>query len=279
MMSEGQAGQPGGTMVKEWIVRATDGSRHVDGGLALALIQQVGRARFADVLLQQVNRHAAFEHCTIYELTLDAADRLACRVLDAASRHQVPTAHKTSILFAQKYSRLDVNRRYLGHPNAPARQVATYFLARDLPHHEYRETCYTRNGLVDRFSLLSMERPDCAVALNFYKSSRQGKTESSEREQLLWNAPLLLEAAMRHASMLRPAPSRSGADLLARIASPEPLTPRESQLCSLLLEGLTVQQAADRMGIRPTTAVTLKKRGFARLGLRSKEELLRRCAA
>lgn len=265
-------------MVKQWIVDGQGWSRRVDGALALALMQHVGRAGFAQALLTQVNRTAAFEHCTVYELEQEAGDGITCSVLDAASRHRAPTALKTSTLFARRFSQLDVNRRYIDGAAPRGGLFATYFLSRDLPHHDYRDACYARNGLLDRFSLVSVGQGGSALALNFYKGQAQGAASGCERDQLLWHAPLLVEAAARHAALLRPVPVRSGEDLLARVPAHAALTAREAQLCMLLMEGHTVHDAASRMGVRPTTAITLKKRAFARLGVRTREELLRRSA-
>jgi DNA-binding CsgD family transcriptional regulator len=66
--------------------------------------------------------------------------------------------------------------------------------------------------------------------------------------------------------------------MLARVSALASLTERETQVCCLLLEGLKVPEVALRMGIKASTATTLKKRAFTRMGVRTKEELLRRLA-
>jgi DNA-binding CsgD family transcriptional regulator len=156
--------------------------------------------------------------------------------------------------------------------------LASYFLSRDLPFAEYRDACYARNGLLDRFSVVAIEPGGAAaVALNLYRSERRGPLSPADREQLLRCGPLLAAAAARHVQMLRPA-CGDPRDLLARIPAAASLSTREAQLCCLLLDGLTVDAAADRMGIKPTTAITLKKRAFARLGARTRQDLLRLAA-
>ena len=260
-------------MFNEWEIESGNWSRPVHGALAVGLMQHVGHAGFAQALLGHVNAHAEFEHCTIYELLLERSSMVTCRVLDAASRRAIPTARETSRLFAQKFAQHEVNGRFLTGSRSRRGDFATHFLSRDLPHPDYREVCYTRNGLADRFSLVRVEG-DRALALNFYKGTLRGETVGSEREHLLGNAPFLVEAVARHAALTQPSRRPSGADLLARLTTHVALTEREAQVCALLLEGFTVPQAAIRMGIRPSTATTLKKRAFVRLGVRTKEEML-----
>ncbi len=264
-------------MVNVWEIESKNWSRPVPGDMALALIRQLGHAGFAQELLGQVNALADFEHCTVYEFRLDGCTEVSCRVLDAASRRPIPTARETSRLFAQKFAQHDINGRFLTDSHVRRGIFATHFLSRDLTHQDYREVCYTRNALVDRFSLITVE-DGRALTINFYKGANRGETAGSEQVNLLCNAPLLLEAAVRHTALMYPSPCHTGADMLARVSALASLTERETQVCCLLLEGLKVPEVALRMGIKASTATTLKKRAFTRMGVRTKEELLRRLA-
>jgi DNA-binding CsgD family transcriptional regulator len=264
--------------MRQWTVRPSTWSGSVDGRLALVAIELAGQPGFAEGLLREINRLACFEHCTVFRFADDRAGRPGCEVVDAASRHRIGTAHHTSALYADRFASLDVNLRYVERGASDAIH-ATHFAAQELPHPDYRDACYVRNGLIDRVSLMRWSDVRSAVSLNFYRSQRHGRTSSHERDLLLQASPILLRAAMLHAERIDPERAPGGESLLSRLAGARTLTPRERQLLVLVLDGLTVADAAARMGVRLSTAVTLKRRGFGRLGVRSKEELLRRLAS
>jgi DNA-binding CsgD family transcriptional regulator len=265
-------------MIKQWTLDGAESWRPLDNRLAIAALAHVGRSGFADHLLAELEHAGRFEHCTVFGFDTQQRGRVSCSVVDAASRHQVATARRTSALFADRFAHLDVNGRYLGDGAHRAGIFATYFVAQDLPHSDYRDACYIRNGLVDRFSVVTVNPANRgAIALNLYRSARLGPMRTCDREQLLRCAPILALAGVRHAEMLRADPGNA-VDMLLRIPGSTRLTARESELCTLLLEGATLNAAAERMEIKASTAITLKKRAFARLGVRSREDLLRLAA-
>jgi DNA-binding CsgD family transcriptional regulator len=264
--------------MKQWTVRPSSWSGTVDARLALATVELAGRPGFAEGVLREINRIACFDHCTVFLFADDRTGRPGCEVVDAASRHQLATARQTSALYADRFANLDPNLHCVERGAGEAIH-ATQIAASELPHPDYRDACYVRNGLIDRVSLMSWADTRRAVSLNFYRSRRHGETSAHECAVLLQASPILLRAAMRHADALDPPRARGGADLLARLSDADALTPREREVIALVLDGASVTEAAVRMGVRPSTAITLKKRGFGRLRVRSKEALLRRLAA
>ncbi len=53
------------------------------------------------------------------------------------------------------------------------------------------------------------------------------------------------------------------------------LTPRETEVCQLLLEGLKTGEVADRLGMSPSTAKVHRQHVFAKLGVETVGELVR----
>ncbi len=262
-------------MAREWTVGSSERNSLADMRIALVAIDSVEKVGFAESMLGAVNTCAAFEHCTVFRFTKDASHHIGCSILDAASRHNTTVARHTSELFIERFAQFDSNTRYLG-LECPDIVQASYFSTRDLVHHEYRSCCYDRNGLIDRLSFAITDGCDSVVTFNLYRSIRQGNISSHECAALIGAAPVIARAALRHANCARSANVARGIDLMQRLRDSHTLTRREHQLCALLLDGLTLRVAAEEMGIKLSTATTLKKRAFARLHLQTKDDLLRR---
>jgi DNA-binding CsgD family transcriptional regulator len=52
------------------------------------------------------------------------------------------------------------------------------------------------------------------------------------------------------------------------------LSKREYEICAHLITGKTVPEAAEILGVRTATAESYVKRAFAKLGVRTKRELI-----
>lgn len=262
-------------MAKEWSVEPSGTAGTGNMGIAVAAIDSSGRAGFAESMLGAINASAAFEHCTVFRFTRDAGQGIGCTILDAASRYHTPVARHTSRIFVQSFAQYDWNTRYLD--PAPANLVrASYFSTRDILHHEYRASCYDRNGLIDRLSFAINDGCDAVVTFNLYRSIRRGLIGSHECASLIRMAPVIAHASLRHAKASKKKGAERGIDLVGRLPNADTLTPREIYLCTLLLEGFSIREAAEKMGVQASTATTLKKRAFARLNLKTKEDMLRR---
>jgi DNA-binding CsgD family transcriptional regulator len=257
--------------MRHWTVAAAPSTVPIAQRVALQGVERLGGAGFAAALLGGLRTGLDFDHCTLFRFDVVAPGEVACRVVDAASGAGTPTARRTSDLYVRRFARLDVNAA-LSASVPPGQVVATQVTTADVTDAEYRACCYERNGLVDRLSLLARSGRRSAVALNFYRAARAGVTTDRERSTLLDAAPMLMGLAMRHAELV----DVDAAAAIRRLPGGDRLTPRELDACALLVEGWTVAQAADRLGVRPSTVVTLKRRAFARLELRTTDALLRR---
>lgn len=266
-------------MIQHWTMSGPGLQSSIDSRVALIAVELAGRAGFVQTLLSALEPVGGFEHCTVFRLEVDQADDVRCDVVDTASRHRAITAHRTSTLFAARFAHLDVNAAFVAEPRPQARVMASHFLAKDLPDAEYRHACYNSNGLGERLSLVARSPAGrSAVSLNLYRSACRGPMLEGQRDALLRCGPVLAASAARHAHAVRPV-RRSAAEMVATLPGAVGLSPRERELCCLLVDDLSLGAAADRMNIRPTTAITLKKRAFARLGVRTREGLLRALAA
>lgn len=114
-----------------------------------------------------------------------------------------------------------------------------------------------------------------------------GHPEAPRRAVLLCEEPrieAILQSAnaVELAGMTLPAmlaicrlPRSPSPDRPARLARLFDLPPREAELAIALADGLTIAEAADRMGLTIETARNYSKRLYARLGVRGQAELVR----
>ncbi|WP_247873601.1 helix-turn-helix transcriptional regulator [Burkholderia sp. LS-044] len=91
-------------------------------------------------------------------------------------------------------------------------------------------------------------------------------------------ALIVLPLAAMHESLVGAKHSgkeRSGApsDTIGRWLN-ERLTPREAQVCSAFIQGMTTQAIAASMGVKPSTVETFAKRAFVKLEIDSRRQLL-----
>lgn len=121
------------------------------------------------------------------------------------------------------------------------------------------------------------ERELMAEAANF-----TGPTPGPPRPLLLFDHPRLEALLTTTTDMPRPSmlvlcrlPNARTAASAQRLASLFDLPPREAELAIALNEGLSIAEAAERMGLTLETARNYSKRLYAKLGVRGQPELVR----
>ena len=207
---------------------------------------------------------------TVFAYPADAAPVMVSGASANGSRCTVPAGDA----YVRRFWRQDGNRPIVARASrAAAASVVVHQMGADeITDPEYRHVCYAANRIGARLCVLVSAGPRAWLGANFYRDRACGDFSAGETAELHGLAPLLAEAALRHHRLV--GGTASAADRL-RAAQPA-LTEREVQVLALLAAGLTVDGAAAELGIKPTSVITYRNRGYQRLGIHSRRELFAR---
>lgn len=236
-----------------------------------------------------------------------------CAVLPAASCAVYRTGAFCKPAFFMSASRgipdttLDCWRAYLSGPylgdrslyrETSARKAASqlsHITAQEVPP-EHRAKVYEAHGVAERLSIVEPQGDGALFAINFYRHRHQRPFSDAQIGAFEQLAPALLALTHKHLALrgpvlgpeagpwARPAgappalpPGRSGmppafAAEQLRALNPA-LTERECEVCAGILQGLTADGIACRLGLSVPTVKTYRNRAFTRLGIHFRNEL------
>ncbi|MCW5641083.1 MAG: helix-turn-helix transcriptional regulator [Rhodoferax sp.] len=240
-------------------------------GLAMDLMAAIGSDDFADRLIGAVEPALPANHCTVFALRNNGR----VQVVSTASVIGDAAADTAQAYARMGFDRQDSNMAWLAARKA-ARQTQYWLghqFAEEVANEQYRRVCYGENGIRERLSLLVLYPDGYRVAISFYRNHSQADFAESD---LAWlrGVSRLIAAAVRH--HVQQCHRSSGAGDTA--ALPEQrmaqLPRREREMLAHILDGCTTREAAERMGVAQTTALTYRYRAFAHLDVRNQRELL-----
>lgn len=241
--------------------------------LAMDLIAAIGAKDFAAHLIAAVHPALPVNHCTVF--ALQGSGRV--EVVSSAS-----VIGDVATVTAQAYAdmgfdRQDSNMVWLSRRKTAQR--VQYWLghqfAEDVANAQYRRVCYGETGIRERLSLLVLFPDGYRVAISLYRNHAYADFSPADltwlRGAARWiGATVRQHVGLRSASPAAAAPGPLQGKLMALLSG------RERELVSHVLDGCTTKEAAQRMGIAQTTALTYRYRAFARLDVRNQRELLSR---
>jgi DNA-binding CsgD family transcriptional regulator len=263
--------------MQHWVLpRGAAARASIDCARAARLIEAVGDPdppALARGLLATVRHHFAVHHCTVFAYPVDAAPMMVSGASADGSRCTVPAGDA----YVRRFWSMDGNRGIVSRATrgAAATVVVHRMAADEIADPEYRHICYAANGIGDRLCVLSAAGPQLWLGVSLYRNRSHGAFSAGETGVFHGLAPLLAQAATRHHGLL---PRRGSAAERLRAAQPA-LSAREVQVLALLADGLTVDGVAAELGIKPTSVVTYRNRGYQRLGIRTRRELFARMLA
>jgi DNA-binding CsgD family transcriptional regulator len=146
----------------------------------------------------------------------------------------------------------------------------THCHAQEIPQ-KHRQGIYTRNGLRERASLVRIKDDGSLLAINLYRSERQGAFHDADIDVLCRLGEPLFSCVNLHMRLSGAgAPADEGAGLPGPLKD---LPRREREVCDRLLRGWTYEGVAADLGISAGTVKTYRDRAFERLGLHHRNEL------
>jgi DNA-binding CsgD family transcriptional regulator len=146
--------------------------------------------------------------------------------------------------------------------------------AHDIVDPAYRNACYDNAGTTQRFGIFRQLKDNNNLFIGIYRSACAQALSPADLHYLELLADCLGEAAVQRYSVMPQAYSLSANKLdLIQSELKTKLSKREYDLILHIARGLTIPAASRAMGIKAASAVTYRNRGFAKLNIRTQQEL------
>jgi DNA-binding CsgD family transcriptional regulator len=148
--------------------------------------------------------------------------------------------------------------------------------------HHYRE-CFDLLRIGDRITFLYGDN-ELFLRLSFYRfvdrpTFMNGEIDTAHRAQAFFRTATarhygLISTSGSHA--LRCIPDRASMRERLRTLNAA-LSPREIEVCAMILQGITAEGISIEIGVSKTSVVTYRKRAYAKLGIATRNELFAAC--
>lgn len=246
-----------------------------------ALLAKLGlsdRHAVAEDVLHLLGPLVPLAQCTIFSFEGTGRPRTVA-VGDRARTRELPDISQA---YVQRFYRLDGAQQAMQAHEAAARKappqrphiVLHRQAASDVPHPEYRQTCYALPQVAERLAILSLHEGRRWLSVNLYRGLEHGLFSDTEIATVQALAPLIVQAVRLHYTG-----QVLGSDLMAlmmdRLALRGPvLTARDEDVVRGLLQGLSTQALAERLGLTAASAQTYTKRLYRKLGVSGHKELV-----
>ncbi len=231
-------------------------------------IGAIGRAPFASEALGGLHTAFGAASWSVYRLRRDAPPTLH---LSASRGVPDTTAACFSIYRDEGLYRGDSSFQAVQALPQPGAAVMLRMRADEAPSADHRDAIYRRHGISERLSVACLEDGGGLLAVNLYCHAPAHGFAAGTLEGFGLTAATLLAAVQRHLDdetmqVLPPRRER----LRQRCAQ---LTERELDVLEALLDGLTYDGIAARLGLSVATVKTYRARAFERLGLHFRSQL------
>ncbi len=136
---------------------------------------------------------------------------------------------------------------------------------------EHRTKVYDAHGVSERVSVVSREDDGGLFALNVYRHAHQRALRDAELADFGQLGSMLMAMTRKHLALV---PGHAAMQPAERLQALQPdLTPRELEICALILDGMTHDGVAAHTGLGVPTVKTYRNRAFTKLGIHFKSEL------
>ncbi len=250
-------------------------------GKVTALMGKLGasdRHAVAEEILRLLATWVPMAQCTIFSFegagrprTLAVGDQARTRALPDISQAYVQRFYRLD--GAQQAMQMHHQTALAASPQQP-HIVLHRQAAYEVEHPEYRQICYEWPRVAERLAILSLHEGRRWLSVNLYRGLEHGLMTDQELATVQALAPLIVQAVRLHYTG-----HVLSADLMAllldRLALRGPLlTPRDLDVVRGLLEGLSTEQLAERLGLTLASAQTFTKRIYRKLGMSGHKALV-----
>lgn len=245
----------------------------VAGPLGLRdVVQAVGSDDFGACLGTTLHQQLAVDQVMVFQTVGQAPWRtlVAHNVLNASVAERLATA------YTQHFWARDPNRSAIRGlmPKQVELQAFEDLFAVDA---QYRNTLFVEPKLVDKMSLF-FRGASATFYINFYRGASAGLFGRADFDRLQLTCGFLSALVEKHAMLVEPSQACTVVQMegLFRAAQPKlraSLSSRELQTCARVVLGYSSEAIAIDLGVSVHSAVTFRKRAFAKFGIATHQEL------
>lgn len=248
--------------------RSSFPSSHLPGGAEL--IGSIGTDAFPRRLFASIHALTRAHHVTAFAFSRERAPQ----VLVAENTGSRPVSGGIAALYASTYWRQDLANEVTWLRPGRADRWMVRTAASEIVQGDYKHSCYTSVNLSGRVCV-SFGDPDDCTRLSFYSQTGARFSEGELDNIAAWS-DILISMLRKHASMVPAEPEPVAGFEAALRRLPEHLPDREVEVCDGILRGVSSEGIALKLGVSINTVRTYRKRAYARLGISSQNELMRR---
>ena len=252
----------------------------------LTLVNTVGEAEFEAAYFAVFNDLLSLWSCTAFEFRRNSPPR--CILAAAPTKESVDRVKSNAQRYVQRGYKDDPNLRFANAEDNAGIEIRSLADA-DFDDDAYRSRYFNRSSTRDKIFILSADA-DRVIYANFYRGNFQDCFDEADKKRLQKYAKLCVSFLDRHirfcgaamdsgqvffeeSPILREVRYQQVLDLLSGFD----ISPREAEICTMIVIGHTTQGISLELGISKNTVITHRRRAYEKLGISSQNELFGKC--
>ena len=237
-----------------------------------SLMGGIGGANFSETVLEAVNYLAEFDHCTLFEFHGEEAPA----VVGISSWEPSNRVARSTEAYLGRFHHMEPVRALLHEEGE--RVFLRYHHSGEIRDTEFRRSCYESAAILDRLSIVASTRPGSWFVVNMFRDAAHGVLPEAQLDAVAEHAFLVAMAARRHAQLRAATAATAAAPRWEILDAPAHLlSPRERQVCSLIVAGHSQSEIAAQLGILLSSVVTFRKRAYQKLDVSDARALRLKC--
>ena len=252
----------------------------------LALVDSVGELEFENAYFTVFDDLLDLWSCTAFEFLRHAPPR--CILAAAPNKKSVERVKSNAQRYVQRGYKDDPNLRFAETQANSSIEIRSLADA-EFDDDAYRSRYFSRASTRDKIFILSAD-DDRVIYANFYRETFQPCFDDADKKKLQKYAKLCVSLLKRHIKF-----SENSVDVpqtfldetqiqrqvryqqVFELLSGYQISPREAEICTMIVIGHTTQGISLDLGISKNTVITHRRRAYEKLGICNQNELFGKC--